>query len=125
MDTLQSYIFRLLLLCRSQYPLTDKNKSRNKTAGDTSQSREIAMGESLYSEVIPTNKRKKRASYSPGDVNDDYSHSEQVKSTGASTEGYTPLWLTGGEGNTMAPPKEELYDEPVSLTAWCWVKTFL
>jgi hypothetical protein len=111
--------------------LTDENKSNYITAGDTSDSindqpietATTAKGESLYSEVIPTNKRTKRASYSPGDVKVDNSHSEKVKSTGVSTEGYTPLWCTGGEGNTMAPPQEALYDQPVSLTAWCWVKT--
>jgi hypothetical protein len=102
--------------------------SNNKTAGDSSindQPRETATaanGEHLYSEVIPTNER---ASFSPGDVKVDNSHSEQVKSTGASTKGYTPLWLTGGEGNTKAPPLVEVYDQPVSLTAWCWVNTFL
>jgi hypothetical protein len=117
-------MFCLLLLCRSQDLLTDKN---NITAGDTSDSindhpRETATtakGESsLYSEVIPANKRKKRASYSPGDMKVDNSCSKQVKNTGSSTEEYTPLWFTGGGGNTKEPPQEELYDQPVSLNAW-------
>jgi hypothetical protein len=102
--------------------LTDKKY--NITAGDTStndQPREIATttnGESLYSEVIPTNKRKK--SPKSGDVKVDNAYSEQVKSTGpgASTNGDTPLGHGGhgGQGNTKAPPQEELYDQPVSLT---------
>ena len=74
-----------------------------------------AKGESLYSEVVPSNKQKKCASH--GDVKANNAYSEP---TGAPTKGYnTCLLLAEGQGNTRAPSQEALYDQPVSLTAWC------
>ena len=77
-----------------------------------------AKGESLYSEVVPSNKRKKRASTSSADVKADNAYSEP---TGAPTKGYTSLLLGGGQGDT---PQEALYDQPVSLTVLYWISTF-
>ncbi len=74
-----------------------------------------AKGESLYSEIAPTKER-----WSPGHVTSDNAYCEQVWSTGAPSNGFTPLGLAEGQGNTKAPPQEELYDQPVSLTALCW-----
>ena len=80
-----------------------------------------AKGESLYSEVVPSNKRKKRASTSSADVKADNAYSEPK---GAPTKGYTSLLLAGGQEDTGAPSQEALYDQPVSLTILCWVNTF-
>ncbi|MCG8624397.1 MAG: hypothetical protein MJE68_20690 [Proteobacteria bacterium] len=76
-----------------------------------------AKGESLYSEVVPNNKRKKHASTSSADVKADNAYSEP---TGAPTKGYTSLLIAGGQKDTQ----EALYDQPVSLTILCWVSTF-
>ena len=84
------------------------------------QPREVATtakGECLYSEVVPSNKRKKHASTSSADVKADNAYSEP---TGAPTNGYTFLLLAGGQENTGAPSQEALYDQPVSLIASCW-----
>ena len=88
------------------------------------QPREVAItskGESLYSEVVPSNKRKKRASTNSADVKVDNAYSEP---TGAPTKSYTSLLLTGGQGDTGAPSQEALYDQPVSLTVLCCASTF-
>ena len=79
-----------------------------------------AKGESLYSEVVPSNKRKKCASTSSADVKVDNANSEPK---GEPTKGYTSLLLAGGQGDT---PQEALYDQPVSLTVLLqnWVSTF-
>ena len=90
------------------------------------QPREVATtakGESLYSEVVPSNKQRKRASTSSADVKADNAYSEP-KSTGVPTKGYTSLLLAGGQGNTTAPSQEALYDQPVSLPALCWDNIF-
>ena len=137
----------MFFLCRAQEPATDENKPGNKkypspdyiedapvdnasggiesvcVCTDSSandQPREIATtakGEYLYSEVVLSNKRKKRAS--SRDVKTDNAYSEH-KSTGVPTKGYTCLLLAEGQGNTGAPSQEALYDQPVSLVAWCW-----
>ena len=75
-----------------------------------------AKGESLYSEVVPSNKRKKRASTSSADVKAGNTYSEP---TGAPTKGYTSLLFAGGQEDTGAQPQEALYDQPVSLTVLC------
>ena len=80
-----------------------------------------AKGESLYSEVVPSNKRKKRASTNSADMKVDNVYSEP---TGAPTKGYTSLLLAGGQRDTGAPSQEALYDQPVSSTILCWVSTF-
>ena len=81
-----------------------------------------AKGESLYSEVVSSNTRKKCASTNSADVKVDNAYSE---SKGAPTKGYTSLLLAGGQGDTGVPPSQEaLYDQPVSLTVLCWVSTF-
>ena len=85
------------------------------------QSREvvtIAKGESLYSEVVQSNKRKKCVSTNSADVKADNAYSEPK---GAPTKGYTSLLLAGGQEDT---PQEALYDQPVSLTALWWISTF-
>ena len=76
-----------------------------------------AKGECLYSEVVPRNKRKKRASTSSADVKADnvYCNSEPTE---APTEGYTSLLLAGGQEDAGAQPQEALYDQPVSLTVY-------
>ena len=87
------------------------------------QSREVATtakGESLYSEVVPSNKLKKRASTSSADVKADNAYSEPK---GAPTEGYTSLLLAGGQEDTGALSQEALYDQPVRLTVLCWIST--
>ena len=85
-----------------------------------SQPREVvitAKGESLYSEVVPRNKRKKRSSTNSADVKADnaYCNSEPTE---APTEGYTSLLIAGGQEDTGAQPQEALYDQPVSLTVY-------
>ena len=72
-----------------------------------------AKGESLYSEVVPSNKWKKHASTNSADVKADNANSEP---TGAPNKGYTSLLLAGGQEDTGAPSQEALYDQPVSLT---------
>ena len=71
-----------------------------------------AKGESLYSEVVPSNKRKKHASTSSADVKADNAYSEPI---GAPTKGYTSLVFAGGQEDTGAPSREALYDQPVSV----------
>ena len=81
---------------------------------------EPAKGESLYySEVVPSNKRKKRASTSSTDVKADNVYNEPK---GAPTKGYTSLLIAGGQGDTGAPSQEALYDQPVSLIVLCTFK---
>ena len=77
-----------------------------------------AKGESLYSEVVPSNKRKKRASTSSADVKADNAYSEP---TGAPTKGYTSLVFAEWQEDT---PQEAIYDQPVSLTVLYWISTF-
>ena len=90
------------------------------------QPREVATtakGESLYySEVVPSNKRKKCASSNSADVKVDNAYSEPK---GAPTKGFSSLLLATGQGDTGVPPSQEaLYDQPVSLTVLCWISTF-
>ena len=80
---------------------------------------EPAKGESLYGEVVPSNKRKKHASTNSADMKADNAYSEPI---GAPTKGYTSLLLAGGQEDTGAQPQEALYDQPVSLTVLCTVK---
>ena len=80
-----------------------------------------AKGESLYREVVPSNKRKKCAG--SRDVKADNAYSEH-KSTGVPSKDYTCQGLAGGQGNTGEPSQEALYDQPVSLIAWCWDSKF-
>ena len=80
-----------------------------------------ANTESLYSEVVPSNKRNKYASTSSADVKADNAYSEP---TGTPTKGYISLLFAGGQGDTGAPSQEALYDQPVSLTVLCWNSTF-
>ena len=63
--------------------------------------------------MVPSNKRKERASTSSANVKADNAYSELK---GAPTKGCTSLLLAGGQEDAGAPSQEALYDQPVSLT---------
>ena len=87
------------------------------------QPREVATtakGECLYSQVVPRDKRKKRASTNSADMKADnaYCNSEPTEAEPEPTEGYTSLLIAEGQEDTGAPSQEALYDQPVSLTVY-------
>ena len=108
-------------------PITNASGETECICTDTSAKNhpgEVAIttqGDSLYSEVVPSNKRKKHASTSSADVKAGNVYSEPTE---APTKGYTSLVFAGGQEDTGAQPQEALYDQPVSLTVLCWVSTF-